>query len=55
LEKELIVVKKENDSLFSKIAELSKEASEKVDQVKTVESKHRTAEKENNSKIKELK
>lgn len=55
LEKELIIFKKENDSLFTKIAELSKEASEKLDQVKTVEVKHRTAEKENNTKIKELK
>jgi len=55
LEKELIAVKNENDSLFAKIAELSKEASEKLDQVKTVETKHRTAEKENTSKLKELK
>jgi len=51
----LIAIKKENDSLYSKIAEISKEASEKVDQVRTVETKHRTAEKENNSKLKELK
>ena len=55
LEKELIGIKRENDSLFAKIADLSKEASEKLDQVKTVETKHRTAEKENTSKLKELK
>jgi hypothetical protein len=34
---------------------LSKEASEKLDQVKSVEVKHRTAEKENSTKLKELK
>jgi len=41
--------------LFAKIADLSKEASEKLDQVKTYEARHRTAEKETSSKLKELK
>jgi hypothetical protein len=55
LEKELVAVKKENEALFSKIADLSKEASEKLDLAKNFEHKNRTAEKETNFKLKELK
>jgi hypothetical protein len=55
LEKELVLAKKDNDSLYAKIAELSREASEKQDQVKSIETKHRTTEKETTSKIKDLK
>ena len=55
LDKELIAVKKENEALFSKIADLSKEASEKLDVAKNFEHKHRTAEKDTNFKLKELK
>ncbi len=39
LEKELISVKKENESLFSRIAEMSKEASEKLENLKSMETK----------------
>ena len=55
LENELVAVKKENEALFSKIADLSKEASEKLDLAKNFEHKNRTAEKETNFKLKELK
>ena len=55
LDKELVAVKKENEALFSKIADLSKEASEKLDLAKNFEHKHRTAEKETTSKVRELK
>jgi hypothetical protein len=55
IDKELVAVKKENEALFSKIADLSKEASEKLDMAKNFEHKHRTAEKDTNFKLKELK